>query len=243
VVSTTPTGIISFCIDSLPHCGQRTNAPDWGTGAATPSTVATRLRPNVRISRTIVVVVASLVAAASTPVTASAATKKTTKTTTKTTTTTSGTAKAKTTYPVQLDVIEASLTKSQQAASPSLKVDKATCDRVTKAPAGKTVIKCEVRVEGTAVPYRVVLEMSSNGSGSFTSKATKVPIDTRTLQALVRSVLNADASDDAVVDCGKQRIVVVDPGAVLRCSATLGDEKERFSFVVKDMAGNVEMQR
>jgi hypothetical protein len=146
-------------------------------------------------------------------------------------------------YPVQLDVIEASLTKSQQAASPKLTVDNAACDRVTKAPAGRTILQCQVNVEGTPVPYRVVLDMTSTGAGSFTTKATKVPIDTRTLQSLVRSVLNADVRDEAVIDCGRRRVVVVDPGAVLRCSAELGDDKERFSFLVKDLDGNVEMQR
>jgi hypothetical protein len=146
-------------------------------------------------------------------------------------------------HAVQLDVIEASLIKSQQEASPSLTVGKAVCERVTKAPVGRTKFTCDVNVEGTPVPYRVTLDIASNGAGSFTTKALKVPIDTRSLKSLVRSVLNEEVRDDAVIDCGPRRVVVVDPGAVLRCSAELGDERELFSFTVKDMEGNVEMQR
>jgi hypothetical protein len=162
--------------------------------------------------------------------------------TTKTTTAAKSSKSAKT-FPVKSDTIEAKVRAVQQKASPGLDVGDASCDKLDKAPAGKTTIGCSIPVEGTSVPYRAVITMSAVGTATFTVRATKVPIDTRVLVGFVREVLEPDARDAATVDCGERRVRVVEPGESIRCTAQLDGERERFVFRITDMAGTVEMSR
>lgn len=147
------------------------------------------------------------------------------------------------TFPVKLDVIERTITDVQKRASPDLTVGRADCDDVKRAPVGRTTIRCTIAVGGATVPYRATLTMSSAGAGSFAVRATRVPIDTRTLVGFVRDVLDPAAQSAAEIECGSPRVVVVDPGAVISCTARLDGERERFRFKVMDLSGAVEMQR
>ncbi len=103
------------------------------------------------------------------------------------------------------------------------------------------MLRCSVPVADAQVPYRVQLTMSSAGAGSFTVAATRVPIDTRVLVGYVREVLDPSARADATIDCGSRRVVVVDPGTVVSCTARLAGERQRFRFTVTDLQGSVEM--
>jgi hypothetical protein len=152
-------------------------------------------------------------------------------------------AAAATTFPVRLDAIERKVTEVQRAASPGLKVGQADCDDVTRAPAGTTAVRCRITVGGATVPYRATVTMTTTGAGSFTVRATRVPIDTRVLIGFVREVLEPETRAEATVSCGAQRVVVVDPGDVVSCTARLGGERERFRFTVTDLSGAVEMAR
>lgn len=145
------------------------------------------------------------------------------------------------TFPVKLAAIEAKVTSVQRSASPGLQVGAARCERVTRAPVGASVLRCTVPVADATVPYRVDLTMSESGTASFRVAATRVPIDTRVLVGFVRDVLEPEARAEARIDCGARRVVVVDPGDVVSCTARLAGERQRFRFTVTDLQGSVEM--
>lgn len=145
------------------------------------------------------------------------------------------------TFPVKLDAIEAKVTAVQREASPGLPVGAARCERLTRAPVGVSVLRCTVPVADATVPYRARLTMSKTGAATFSVAATRVPIDTRVLAGFVRDVLEPEARAEAAIDCGPRRVVVVDPGDVVSCTARLAGERQRFRFTVTDLQGSVEM--
>jgi hypothetical protein len=149
---------------------------------------------------------------------------------------------AATTRPDQLvgtDDVERLLVATQKRKSPDLKVGRATCpDRVRLA--NGTRFTCTVRIEGIKAPYTVTLRDvdAAGASGRFALAPAKPIIDVSRIVGLIRSKLQPTARG-ATVTCGSAKVRVVEVGATIPCTITLGDAVQKVSAVVKDLKGTV----
>jgi Domain of unknown function (DUF4333) len=150
--------------------------------------------------------------------------------------------KATTARPVQLvgtDDVERLLVSTQRRKSPNLKVGEATCpDRVRLV--NGTRFTCTVRIEGTKAPYAVTLRDvdAAKATGRFALAPAKPIIDVSRIVGLIRSKLQPTARG-ATVTCGTAKVRVVEVGAAIACTITLGDAVQKVSAVVKDLQGTV----
>jgi Domain of unknown function (DUF4333) len=138
--------------------------------------------------------------------------------------------------------VERLLVATQKRKSPNLKVGRATCpDRVRLADG--TRFTCTVRIEGTRAPYTVTLRDvdAAKASGRFALAPAKPIIDVSRVVDLIRSKLQPGARD-ATVTCGSAKVRVVEVGAAIACTVTLGDAVQKVSAVVKDLQGTVVVQ-
>jgi hypothetical protein len=149
---------------------------------------------------------------------------------------------AATTRPDQLvgtDDVERLLVATQRRKSPDLKVGRATCpDRVRLA--NGTRFTCTVQIEGTKAPYAVTLrDVDAAGTGGrFALAPAKPIIDVARIVGLIRSKLQPGARG-ATVTCGPAKVRVVEVGATIACTITLGDAVQKVSAVVQDLQGTV----
>jgi Domain of unknown function (DUF4333) len=140
---------------------------------------------------------------------------------------------------VGTDEVERLLVATQKRKSPNLKVGRATCPRRVPLANG-TRFTCTVRIEGTRAPYTVTLRDvdASRASGRFALAPAKPIIDVSRIVGLIRSKLQPTARA-AKVTCGTAKVRVVEVGASIACTITLGDAVQQVSAVVKDLQGTV----
>jgi Domain of unknown function (DUF4333) len=135
--------------------------------------------------------------------------------------------------------VERLLVSTQQRKSPKLRVGAASCpDQVPLA--NGTRFTCTVLIEGTKAPYAVTLrDVDATGAtGRFALAPAKPIIDTSRIVGLIRGELQPGARG-ADVRCGAAKVRVVEVGASIACTITLGDAVQRVDAVVKDLQGTV----
>jgi Domain of unknown function (DUF4333) len=135
--------------------------------------------------------------------------------------------------------VERLLVSTQKRKSPNLKVGAATCPDQVRLANG-TMFTCTVVIEGTKAPYAVTLrDVDAAGTtGRFALAPAKPIIDVSRIVDLIRSKLQPTARD-ATVTCGAAKVRVVEVGAAIPCTITLGDAVQKVSAVVKDLQGTV----
>ena len=135
--------------------------------------------------------------------------------------------------------VERLLVSTQKRKSPNLKVGAASCpDRVRLA--NGTRFTCTVQIEGVKAPYAVTLRDvdATKATGRFALAPAKPIIDVSRIVGLIRSKLQPTARG-ATVTCGTAKVRVVEVGATIACTITLGDAVQKVSAVVKDLQGTV----
>jgi hypothetical protein len=135
--------------------------------------------------------------------------------------------------------VERLLVSTQKRRSPGLRVGVATCpDQVPLADG--TRFTCTVEIEHVSAPYSVTLRDVDAGkaTGRFAVQPAKPIIDVTRVVGLIRSQLQPTARA-ATVRCGAARVRVVEVGATIGCTITLGDAVQKVSAVVKDLKGTV----
>jgi Domain of unknown function (DUF4333) len=135
--------------------------------------------------------------------------------------------------------VEQLLVSTQKRKSPGLRVGAAHCpDRVRLA--NGTRFTCTVQIEGTTAPYAVTLrDVGADGAGGrFALEPAKPIIDVARIVDLIRSKLQPTARG-AAVRCGAARVRVVEVGASIACTITLGDAVQKVQAQVKDLQGTV----
>jgi Domain of unknown function (DUF4333) len=154
-----------------------------------------------------------------------------------------GTSKPATTQPhdalVGTGDVERLLVSTQKRRSPNLKVGAATCpDQVPLA--NGTKFTCTVVIEGTRAPYAVTLRDvdAAKASGRFALAPAKPIIDVSRIVALIRTKLQPTARA-ATVHCGTAKVRVVEVGASIACTITLGDAVQKVTAEVQDLEGTV----
>ena len=135
--------------------------------------------------------------------------------------------------------VERLLVGTQRRKSPRLKVGSASCPDQVRLANG-TRFTCTVQIEGVQAPYRVTLHDVDVGraTGRFALEPAKPIIDVTRVVGLIRGKLQPTARA-AVVRCGAAKVRVVEVGASIACTITLGDAVQKVSAVVKDLQGTV----
>jgi hypothetical protein len=135
--------------------------------------------------------------------------------------------------------VERLLVNTQKRRSPGLRVGTASCPDQVRLANG-TRFTCTVQIEGTQAPYAVTLRDvdAAKATGRFALAPAKPIIDVARVVQLIRSELQPTARA-ATVRCGAPRVRVVEVGAAIACTITLGDAVQRVLAVVKDLEGTV----
>ena len=135
--------------------------------------------------------------------------------------------------------VERLLVSTQKRRSPNLKVGAASCPDQVRLANG-TRFTCTVQIEGTKAPYAVTLRDvdAAKATGRFALAPAKPIIDVSRIVGLIRSKLQPTARA-ATVTCGSAKVRVVEVGAAIPCTITLGDAVQKVSAVVKDLEGTV----
>ena len=135
--------------------------------------------------------------------------------------------------------VERLLVITQKRKSPKLRVGAASCPDQVRLANG-TRFTCTVLIEGTRAPYAVTLRDvdAARATGRFALAPAKPIIDVSRIVGLIRSKLQPTARA-ATVRCGTAKVRVVDVGATIGCTITLGDAVQKVSAEVKDLKGTV----
>jgi hypothetical protein len=135
--------------------------------------------------------------------------------------------------------VERLLVSTQKRKSPRLQVGGAHCPDQVRLANG-TRFTCTVLIEGVRAPYAVTLHDvdAASATGRFAVEPAKPIIDVARIVGLIRGKLQPTARA-ATVTCGAAKVRVVEVGARIPCTITLGDAVQRVSAVVKDLQGTV----
>ena len=135
--------------------------------------------------------------------------------------------------------VERLLVSTQKRRSPNLEVGAATCPDQVPLTNG-TKFTCTVLIEGTKAPYAVTLRDvdAAKATGRFALAPAKPIIDVSRIVALIRSKLQPTARA-ATVRCGTTKVRVVEVGASIACTITLGDAVRKVTAEVRDLKGTV----
>ncbi|MGH9279101.1 MAG: DUF4333 domain-containing protein [Acidimicrobiales bacterium] len=131
--------------------------------------------------------------------------------------------------------VEELLVSTQKRATPDLDVRDATCPaRVVVTQNAE--FQCTMVVEGIVVPYKVTLLNVDNPSrtGRYDIRPAKAVI----LMPKVVETLSR-ANPNARVDCGPEKVRVLEPGQTMRCVVTSGGTSRVVTFRVDDVLGTL----
>jgi len=124
----------------------------------------------------------------------------------------------------------------QKARSPDFDVRDPSCPARIVVNEGET-FQCTVVVEGVIVPYQVTLRdvnENSKTAGYDLRPAKAILSIPKLVDALQRN------SPGARIDCGPERVKVLDPGATFDCMVSSGDgAAQPVKLRVNDIDGNV----
>jgi hypothetical protein len=135
--------------------------------------------------------------------------------------------------------VEKLLVSTQQRKSPRLRVGAARCPEQVRLVDGER-FTCTVEIEGAVAPYQVTLRQvdAAGGTGRFALRPAKPIIDVTRIVGLIRGRLRP-AARSATVRCGSAKVRVVEVGARIRCTVSLGGAARKVDAVVKDLDGTV----
>jgi uncharacterized protein DUF4333 len=135
--------------------------------------------------------------------------------------------------------VERLLVSTQRRKSPRLQVGGARCPDQVRLANG-TRFTCTVLIEGVRAPYAVTLHEvdAARATGRFALEPAKPIIDVARIVGLIRGKLQPSARA-AAVTCGAAKVRVVEVGARIGCTITLGGAVQKVTAEVKDLQGTV----
>ena len=132
--------------------------------------------------------------------------------------------------------IEQLLVARQKSQSPDFDVRDPSCPARIIVAEGET-FQCTVIVEGVVVPYQVTLRdvnQNSKTAGYDLRPAKAILSIPKLVEALQRN------SPGARIDCGPERVKVLDTGATFDCTVTdAAGAAQKITLRVNDLQGNV----
>ncbi len=130
--------------------------------------------------------------------------------------------------------VEQQLIEAQRGASPDLDVGEAVCPPEVDATIG-TIFECVVTVDGVEAPYAVRLTGidENDERGRFDLRPAEAIIGTEKVEEFLAGQLD-DAAANAVVDCGRARLRILDAGATFDCTVTDASGAETVTLRADD---------
>jgi Domain of unknown function (DUF4333) len=138
---------------------------------------------------------------------------------------------------VDTQEVERLLIATQKRASPDFDVRDASCPARVVVSEGAT-FECTVVVEGVIAPYTITLK-DVNGrkkTGGYDLRPSKAILS---VPKIVDFVKSSATDPNARVDCGPDRVKVLDPGATFDCKLTDAAGDHTVTLRVDDVSGKV----
>lgn len=138
----------------------------------------------------------------------------------------------------RLDVseVEAAIAASQRRRTPNLQVGKADCPRDVLAETGAS-FECSLAIEGTQAGFVVRLGEVTGGTARYEIRPSRAILDVTGVVAFLKGRLEGPWQQ-AEVNCGTARAVVVDVNQALDCLVTNGQAIRAVQAVVEDLDGS-----
>jgi hypothetical protein len=138
---------------------------------------------------------------------------------------------------VDTEEVERLLIATQKRASPDFDVRDASCPARVVVTEGAT-FECTVVVEGVVAPYTITFKDVNGGdkTGGYDLRPAKAILS---VPKIVDFVKSSATDPTARVDCGPQRVKVLDPGATFDCKLTDGAGDHTVTLRVDDVTGKV----
>lgn len=134
---------------------------------------------------------------------------------------------------VESQEVENAIVAAQKRATPDLDVRDPSCPARIVVSEGAT-FQCTVAVEGVIVPYEVTLTGARTTLRYNIAPAKAILLIPKLVTALQ---YNTPGSH---IDCGPDRVRVLDVGAVFECTVTdAANKAQRVTLKVNDVEGNV----
>lgn len=119
-----------------------------------------------------------------------------------------------------------------------LPVEGVTCPRKRRVKAGD-VFTCTLTVAGSKVAFRV----RQRGGGRVSAEATRSIVDLRRAESTIAQTITRQTGSHIRAECGKERVVLKDPGDTFQCIAfDASGEPVAVTVTVKDLVGNISLQ-
>ncbi len=138
---------------------------------------------------------------------------------------------------VDTQEVERLLVATQKRASPDFDVRDPSCPARVVVSEGAT-FECTVVVEGVIAPYTITLKQVNNEkkTGGYDLRPSKAILS---VPKVVDFVKSSATDPTARVDCGPQRVKVLDAGATFECHLTDKAGDHVVTLSVDDVAGKV----
>jgi hypothetical protein len=151
--------------------------------------------------------------------------------------------------PAAVDGIRTQLVEDQRRRYPSLTIGAAVCADGAPESTPGAAVTCTVDVEGVAVPFTVTFlgsDAETEGGGdSYEFRSAKPILEVEAIVADIRRQASEqlDVSPERLtVDCGAQKVHVVDVGGQIACSVNDGRTTRRLAVVVTDARGSIDIK-
>jgi hypothetical protein len=138
--------------------------------------------------------------------------------------------------------VESYLKESQQGKVRGLALGEAVCPEDVELTEGVT-FRCTLEIAGVQAPYTVRLTNVDADEVQVNLEPAKALIATSVVVDLVRKGLKAQYRDQATVNCGKDDLLVADPGTKIGCIVEIDGKQQQAVARVEDKDGTVVLER
>lgn len=138
--------------------------------------------------------------------------------------------------------IESYLKDSQKGQVRGLAIGDAVCPEDVELTEGVT-FQCTLDIAGVKAPYTVKLTNVDADKVQINLEPAKALISTAVVADLVRTNLKSQYRDQAKINCGKDKLLVTDPGTKIGCIVEIDGEQQQAVARVENKDGKVVLVR
>ncbi len=138
--------------------------------------------------------------------------------------------------------VESYLKDSQEGKVRGLALGEAVCPEDVELTEGVT-FRCTLEIAGVQAPYTVRLTNVDADEVQINLEPAKALIATTVVADLVRKGLKAQYRDQATINCGKDDLLVADPGTKIGCIVEIDGEQQQAVARVENKDGKVVLER
>lgn len=140
------------------------------------------------------------------------------------------------------ETVESYLKDSQEGKVRGLALGDAVCPEDVELTEGVT-FRCTLEIAGVKAPYTVRLTNVDADKIRINLEPAKALIATAAVVDLVRSGLKPEYREEALITCGKDELLVADPGTKIGCIVEIDGERQQAVARVENKDGRVVLVR